>query len=110
MEKSVGDKISIIVPVYKTEDYIDRCIKSIIKQSHRNIELILVDDGTPDKAGIICDDYAEKDNRIKVIHQENAGQSVARNNALKIATGDYYCFIDSDDYVAPDLLEKLLYK
>ncbi len=108
MEKNVGDKISIIVPVYKTEDYIDRCIKSIIKQSHRNIELILVDDGTPDKAGIICDDYAEKDNRIKVIHQENAGQSVARNNALKIATGDYYCFIDSDDYVAPDLLEKLL--
>ena len=67
MEKRTGDKISIIVPVYKTEKYIDRCIKSIIEQSYRNIELILVDDGTPDKAGIICDEYAKKDNRIKVI-------------------------------------------
>lgn len=107
MEKSLVDKISIIVPVYKTEDYIDRCIRSIIEQSYRNIELILVDDGTPDKAGIICDEYAGKDNRIKVIHQENAGQSVARNNALKIATGDYLCFVDSDDYVASNLLERL---
>lgn len=107
MEKRTGDKISIIVPVYKTENYIDRCIKSLISQSYRNIELILVDDGTPDKAGIICDEYAKKDNRIKVIHQENAGQSVARNNALKIATGDYYCFVDSDDYVATNVLEEL---
>ena len=107
MEKRTGDKISIIVPVYKTENYIDRCIKSITSQSYKNIELILVDDGTPDRAGLICDEYAKKDDRIKVIHQENAGQSVARNNALKIATGDYYCFVDSDDYVAANLLEKL---
>ncbi len=101
------DKISIIVPIYKTEKYIDRCIKSIIAQTYNNIEIILVDDGTPDKAGIICDKYADMDNRIKVIHQKNAGQSAARNNALKIATGDYYCFIDSDDYVAENLLERL---
>lgn len=107
MEKCTGEKISIIVPVYKTEDYIDRCIESILRQSYQNFELILVDDGTPDRAGLICDEYAKKDNRIKVIHQENAGQSVARNNALKIATGDYYCFVDSDDYIADDILEKL---
>ncbi|SEQ23282.1 glycosyltransferase family 2 protein [Butyrivibrio sp. TB] len=107
MEKGINAKISIIVPVYKTQDYIDRCIKSIIGQSYPDFELILVDDGSPDKAGIICDEYAEKDNRIKVIHQKNSGQSVARNNALKVATGDYYCFIDSDDYVADNLLERL---
>ena len=107
MEKRVEDKISIIVPVYKTEKFITRCIRSIIDQSYCNIELILVDDGSPDSAGLICDEYAKKDNRIKVIHQENAGQSVARNNALKIATGDYYCFVDSDDYVATNLLERL---
>lgn len=107
MEKGKNAKISIIVPVYKTQDYIDRCIKSILGQSYQDFELILVDDGSPDKAGIICDEYARKDDRIKVIHQNNSGQSVARNNALKVATGDYYCFIDSDDYVADDLLEML---
>lgn len=107
MEKGINAKISIIVPVYKTQDYIDRCIKSIIGQSYTDFELILVDDGSPDKAGTICDEYAGKDNRIKVIHQKNSGQSVARNNALKVATGDYYCFIDSDDYVADNLLERL---
>lgn len=107
MEKGKNAKISIIVPVYKSQDYIDRCIKSILGQSYQDFELILVDDGSPDQAGIICDEYARKDDRIKVIHQNNSGQSVARNNALKVATGDYYCFIDSDDYVADDLLERL---
>ena len=107
MEINTGEKISIIVPVYKTEKYIERCIESILRQSYHNFELILVDDGTPDNSGQICDEYSKKDNRIKVIHQQNSGQSVARNNAFKVATGDYYCFIDSDDYVADDLLEKL---
>lgn len=107
MKKGINAKISIVVPVYKTQDYIDRCIKSILEQSYQNFELILVDDGSPDNAGVICDEYARNDNRIKVIHQKNSGQSVARNNALKIATGDYYCFVDSDDYVANNLLERL---
>ncbi len=99
--------ISIIIPVYKTENYIRRCLDSLINQSYKNLEIILVDDGTPDKAGDICDEYAREDSRIKVIHQANAGQSVARNNAIKIANGDYYCFVDSDDYVSLNMIEKL---
>ncbi len=103
----MGKKVSVIVPVYKTEKYIVRCVESLITQTYENLEILLVDDGSPDNAGKICDEYADKDARIKVIHQKNAGQSAARNNALKIAAGDYFCFVDSDDYIAPDMIEKL---
>ena len=82
-------KISIIVPVYKVEKYIKKCIESIINQTYKDIELILIDDGSPDNSGNICDEYAKKDVRIKVIHKENSGPSDARNQGLKIATGDY---------------------
>lgn len=99
--------ISVIVPVYKTEKYIRRCLDSLINQTYKNLEIIVVDDGTPDDAGRICDEYAKSDTRMKVIHQDNAGQSVARNNALKVATGEYYCFVDSDDYIALNMIERL---
>ena len=99
--------ISIIVPVYKVEEYLTECIESIINQSYKNLEIILVDDGSPDNCGQICDEYAKKDNRIKVIHKENGGLSSARNAGLDIATGEYISFIDSDDYVAENFIEKL---
>lgn len=101
-------KVSIIVPVYKTEKYIRRCLESLVNQTYNNLDIILVDDGTPDNAGQICDEYADGDSRIRVIHQENAGQSAARNNALKVASGEYFCFVDSDDYIALDMVERLL--
>ena len=101
-------KISIIVPVYQAEHYLHRCLGSIVSQTHRNLEIILVDDGSPDNCGAICDEYAAKDNRILVIHQRNAGVSAARNAGLNIATGKYIGFIDSDDYVERDLYEHLL--
>ncbi len=101
-------QISIIVPVYKVEKYLDRCVESILAQTFTDFELILVDDGSPDNSGQMCDDWAKKDNRISVIHQENQGQAVARNKALDIAKGEYVSFIDSDDYVHPKYLEILL--
>ena len=100
--------ITVIVPVYKVEKYLRRCIDSIIAQSYKNLEIILVDDGSPDNCGRICDEYAKKDDRIRVIHQKNGGLSAARNTGLDIATGDYIGFVDSDDYIAPDMYEKLL--
>lgn len=100
--------ISVIVPVYKAERYLPRCINSILNQSYKNFELILVDDGSPDNSGKICDDYALKDNRIKVIHKENGGVSSARNAGIDVATGEYINFIDSDDWITLDSLEKLL--
>lgn len=95
---------SIIVPVYKVEKFINRCIKSILKQSYKNFELILVDDGSPDRCGVICDEYALKDLRIKVVHQKNMGLSAARNTGIRMATGKYICFVDSDDYISEDYL------
>ena len=92
-------KISVIVPIYKVEDYLPQCIESIINQTYNNLEIILVDDGSPDKCPQICDEYAKKDNRIRVIHKENGGLSSARNAGLDIATGDYIAFVDSDDYL-----------
>lgn len=100
-------EISVIVPVYNVEKYIHRCVDSILKQTFTDFELILVDDGSPDNCGKICDEYAEKDNRIKVIHKKNGGLSSARNAGLDIATGKYVMFCDSDDYVTPDWCEKL---
>jgi glycosyltransferase involved in cell wall biosynthesis len=100
--------ISIIVPVYKVENYLKRCIESILAQTYQAFELILVDDGSPDQCGAICDAYALKDKRLKVIHQNNSGQSSARNVGLDIAQGDYIGFVDSDDWIANDMYEYLL--
>lgn len=100
-------RISIIVPVYKTENYLSQCIDSVIGQTYKNIEIILVDDGSPDSCGKICDEYAKKDSRIKVIHQQNKGLCGARNAGMREATGDYIGFVDSDDYIAEDMYEYL---
>ncbi len=100
--------LSIIVPVYNAEAYFARCVDSILAQTMKDFELILVDDGSPDRCGVMCDAYAEQDQRIKVIHQANAGQAVARNRALDIAQGEYFAFVDSDDYIHPQMLEILL--
>ena len=99
--------ISIIVPIYNVEKYLKECIESIINQTYKNIEIILVDDGSPDNCGIICDEYSQKDKRIIVIHKENGGLSDARNKGIDIAKGDYLTFIDSDDFVNIDYIEKL---
>ncbi|WP_370774267.1 glycosyltransferase family 2 protein [Clostridium sp.] len=95
--------ISIIVPIYKVEKYLDRCINSILNQTFKDFELILVDDGSPDRCGDICEEYAKKDKRIKVIHKENGGLSDARNAGLDIATGKFIGFIDSDDFIHKDM-------
>ena len=104
----MGPLISIIVPVYKVEKYLVRCIKSIQNQTYTNIEIILVDDGSPDRCGIICDEIAREDSRIKVLHKENGGLSDARNKGIAIAQGEYVGFVDSDDYIEPDMYEHLL--
>ncbi|TYA71868.1 glycosyltransferase [Seonamhaeicola marinus] len=101
-------KISIIIPVYNVEAYIDRCLESVINQTHKNLEILLINDGATDNSGKLCDDYALKDSRIKVIHQKNKGLSGARNTGLKLATGDYISFIDSDDWVEANMLELML--
>lgn len=100
--------ISVIVPVYAVEEYLPKCIDSILDQSYRDFELILVDDGSPDRCGEICDEYAGKDPRVKVIHKENGGVSAARNTGLDAATGEYIAFCDSDDYWHPDFLQRML--
>ena len=99
--------ISIIVPIYKVEKYLEKCLNSIINQTYKNIEIILIDDGSPDNCGKICDEYAKKDSRIKVFHQENKGVSAVRNFGIKKATGKYIMFIDSDDYVDKTMAEHL---
>ncbi|MDR2623947.1 MAG: glycosyltransferase [Methanobrevibacter sp.] len=104
--------ISIIVPVYNVEKYLKRCIDSILNQTFKDFELILVNDGSTDDSGKICDDYKEKDNRIKVIHKKNGGLSSARNAGIDVAQGGYYGFVDSDDYISYDMYEclyKLIY-
>lgn len=99
--------ISVIVPVYRVEQYLDRCLRSITEQTYRNLEIILVDDGSPDNSGSICDNWAAKDSRIRVIHKENAGGGPARNDALDVATGSLLAFVDSDDYIAPYMFRHL---
>ena len=101
-------RISIIVPVYKAEKYLPRCVESLLSQTYRELEIILVDDGSPDNCPEICDGYAEKDSRVKVIHKENGGVSSARNAGLEAASGDYITFVDSDDYVDGQMYEKML--
>lgn len=100
--------ITVIVPVYKTEQYLTRCVESIRDQTYTNLEIILVDDGSPDRCGEMCDAFAEADQRIKVIHKENGGQASARNCALDIMKGEYVGFVDSDDWVQLDMYEKLM--
>ena len=98
---------SIIVPVYKTEQYLEKCIQSILEQNYNNFELILVDDGSPDRCPQICDAYQKRDDRIKVFHKTNGGVSSARNLGLKVATGKYIWFVDSDDYIEKFSLQQL---
>ena len=100
-------KFSIIVPIYKVEEYLDRCVESLIRQTEKDIEIILVDDGSPDSCPAMCDEWAKKDERIRVVHKENGGLSDARNAGLNIATGEYVLFVDSDDYVAENACESL---
>jgi len=100
--------ISVIVPVYKVEKYLDQCVESIVNQTYRNLEIILVDDGSPDRCPQMCDEWAKKDSRIKVIHKKNGGASSARNAGLDIAMGDYIGFVDSDDYIAESMYATLL--
>ncbi len=100
--------ISIIIPVYNVESYLDRCIQSLIDQTYRHIEIILINDGSTDGSGLICDNYTLKDNRIKVYHIENGGSSIARNYGLNKSQGDYIGFVDSDDWVKPNMYSEML--
>ena len=101
-------KVTVIIPVYKVENYIDECLNAMSRQTYKDFELILVDDGSPDSCGDICEKYAEGHPNTKVIHQENAGLSEARNNGVKQSSGEYIIFIDSDDYVTDDYVEYLV--
>lgn len=100
--------ITVIIPVYNVEKYLERCLDSVLMQTYTNLEIILVDDGSTDSSGLICDKYAEKDARIKVIHKKNGGLSSARNIGLDNATGEYIGFVDSDDYIHFDLFQKCI--
>ena len=102
-------KISVIVPVYNVEEYLARCVDSILAQTYENLEVILVDDGAKDTSGSICDDYAAKDSRVKVIHKENGGLSSARNTGLEAATGEYIAFVDSDDWIEPEAYAHMMH-
>lgn len=104
------NRISIVIPVYQVENYIKRCLDSILSQTYSNLEIILIDDGSRDMSGKICDEYVKKDSRVKVIHQDNAGVSVARNKGLDICTGDYVTFVDSDDFIEPFMYEEMMEK
>ncbi len=99
--------ISVIIPVYKVEEYLNKCVDSVINQTYKNLEIILVDDGSPDNCPKICDDYAKQDKRIKVIHKKNGGLSDARNAGIDMANGEYLSFIDSDDYVEKNYISFL---
>ena len=103
-------KISVIVPVYNTEKYLHRCIDSVLAQTYKDFELLLIDDGSKDSSGAICDEYAARDSRVKVFHKENGGVSSARNAGLAIASGDWIMHLDGDDWIAPDIQERLIRK
>lgn len=100
--------VSFIVPIYNVEQYLDKCINSLLNQTYQSFEIILIDDGSPDRCGEICDSYAQKDNRIRVLHKSNEGLSAARNNGIEMAKGEWVCFIDSDDYLEDTHIESLL--
>ncbi|MBO7397990.1 MAG: glycosyltransferase family 2 protein, partial [Clostridia bacterium] len=95
--------ISVIVPVYKTEEYLNQCVESILNQTYKDLEILLIDDGSPDRCGELCDDFAERDNRIRVFHTENRGVAAARNFGIREAKGEYIGFVDSDDWIEPDM-------
>ena len=103
----MNEKITVIIPVYNVEKYLRKCLNSVLTQTYTNLEVILVDDGSPDNCPAICDEYAAQDERVRVIHQMNAGVSAARNAGLDAATGDYVGFVDSDDWIEPDMYETL---
>lgn len=100
--------VSVIVPVYNVENYMRKCIDSILNQTYKNLEIILVDDGATDESGVICDEYALIDHRIKVLHKENGGLASARNAGVKVATGEYISYVDSDDWIESEFIETLL--
>lgn len=102
--------VSVIVPVYNVKKYLPKCVDSIINQTYRNIELVLVDDGSTDGSGELCDSYASRDKRIVVLHNANSGPSATRNSGIKAAAGDYILFVDSDDYISPDLISSVVKK
>jgi glycosyltransferase involved in cell wall biosynthesis len=108
MEDYMNELISVIVPVYNVEPYLDRCIGSIVNQTYKNLEIILVDDGSTDDSGKICDQWKEKDSRIKVIHKKNGGLSDARNTGMKQMTGKYVAFVDSDDWIEVSMYERMI--
>ena len=101
------DLISVIVPVYNMEQYLERCVNSIVDQTYRNLEIILVDDGSIDRSPRMCDEYAAKDGRIKVVHKVNGGLSDARNAGLQVATGTYIGYVDSDDWIEPQMYQRM---
>lgn len=101
------DLITVIVPIYKVEEYLNECLISVVNQTYTKLEIILVEDGSPDNCPAMCDDWAKRDSRIRVIHKSNGGLSDARNAGIDVATGDYIAFVDSDDYIKPDMIEKL---
>lgn len=107
-EKNSTALVSVVVPVYKTEKYLRKCVDSILSQTYPNLEILLIDDGSPDHCGEICDEYAKKDKRIRVIHNDNYGVSYSRNYGIKAATGEYLLFVDSDDYVNSTYTEGLV--
>lgn len=107
MKRAKVKKVTVIIPVYNVMDYLKRCVDSVLNQTYKNLEIILVDDGSTDGCNKVCDDYLACDHRIKVIHKANGGLSSARNAGIDAATGDYYIFVDSDDYIMPDMVEKM---
>ena len=96
--------VSVVLPIYNVEKYLDRCIISVVNQSYRELEIILIDDGSPDNCPAICENWVHKDPRIKVLHKQNSGLGFARNSGIELATGKYICFFDSDDYIEPDTI------
>ena len=104
----IDKKVSVIIPIYKVEKYLDKCIQSVINQTYTNLEIILIDDGSPDLCPIMCEQYKEQDQRIVVVHKSNGGLSDARNAGLDVATGEYYAFLDGDDTLEPNAIEYLI--
>ena len=100
--------VTLIIPIYQAEQYLNNCLETIVHQTYDNLEIILVDDGSTDKSSLLCDEWAMKDTRIKIIHKKNEGRSIARNVGLNNATGDYIVFVDSDDWISNTMIEKLI--
>lgn len=98
-------KVTVVLPIYNVEKYLNRCIQSVVNQSYNNLEIILVDDGSTDRSGTLCDEWEKKDSRIRVIHKKNAGLGEARNSGIDSSTGQYICFFDSDDYIRLDAID-----